>query len=91
MNGKLKFPFLFSHQEISSGSSYIKLSSPKLNNVMVIGAMHIHISILLFALDEWCLERNLFGHGCMVNSIFTLLFISCLISYGFFYSPVDSH
>jgi len=36
---------------------------------MVIGAMHIHISILLFGLDEWFLDRNLLGHACMVNNI----------------------
>jgi hypothetical protein len=34
---------------------------------MVMGAMHIHISILLFGLDEWFLHRNLLGHACMVN------------------------
>jgi hypothetical protein len=48
--------------------SYIKLSSPKLNNVMVIGAMHIHIAILLFGLDQWFLEHNILGHACMVNN-----------------------
>ncbi len=48
---------------------YIKLSSPKLNNVMVLGAMHIHISILLFDLDEWFLDRNFLGYACMVNSM----------------------
>lgn len=50
-------------------SRYIKLSSPKLNNVMVIGAMHIHIAILLFALDQWFLEHDLLGYACMVNII----------------------
>ncbi len=49
--------------------SYIKLSSPKLNNVMVIGAMHIHIAILLFGLDEWFLEHGILGHACMVKII----------------------
>ncbi len=53
----LKFPDTF---------SYIKLSSPKLNNVMVIGTMHIHIAILLFGFDEWFLEHNILGHVCMV-------------------------
>lgn len=46
--------------------SYIKLSSPKLNNVMVIGAMHIYIAILLFAFDQCFLQYNLLGHACMV-------------------------
>ena len=47
-------------------SSYIKLSSPKLNNVMVIGAMHIYISILLFVFDQCFLQYDLLGHACMV-------------------------
>lgn len=34
---------------------------------MVVGAMHIHVSILLFGLDEWCLEQNLLGHACLVK------------------------
>jgi len=49
--------------------SYIKLSSPKLNNIMVIGAMHIHLSILCFALDEWLLNRHLFEYFCMVFAL----------------------
>ncbi|CAF4858401.1 unnamed protein product, partial [Rotaria sp. Silwood2] len=44
---------------------YIKLSSPKLNNVMVIAAMHIHIAILLFGFDQWFLEHNILGHACI--------------------------
>lgn len=36
---------------------------------MVIGAMHIHIAILLFALDQWFLEHDLLGYACMVNII----------------------
>ncbi|CAF4600296.1 unnamed protein product, partial [Rotaria sp. Silwood2] len=46
-------------------SDYIKLSSPKLNNVMVIAAMHIHIAILLFGFDQWFLEHNILGHACI--------------------------
>ncbi|CAF4025967.1 unnamed protein product, partial [Rotaria sordida] len=46
---------------------YIKLSSPKLNNVMVIGAMHIHIAILLFGFDQWFLEHNILGHACILR------------------------
>lgn len=48
--------------------SYIKLSSPKLNNVMVIGAIHIQMGILLFVLDEWFLRRGILGHVCTVGS-----------------------
>lgn len=47
--------------------SYIKLSSPNLNNVMVLGAMHIYLSILLFGYDEWFFDRNLLGQACMVK------------------------
>lgn len=47
---------------------------------MVIGAMHIHIAILLFALDQWFLEHNLLGHACMVKMILTFaLFLRSLI------------
>ncbi|CAF3733024.1 unnamed protein product [Rotaria magnacalcarata] len=46
---------------------YIKLSSPKLNNVLIIGAMHIHIAILLFGFDQWFLEHNIPGHACIVR------------------------
>jgi hypothetical protein len=47
--------------------SYIKLSSPKLNNVMLIGTMHIHVSCLLFALDDWFLQHEVLGQACMVR------------------------
>lgn len=65
MNGK--------QRSIQRGKSlfvlrYIKLSSPKLNNLMVIGAMHIHLAILLFAFERWLLQRGLLGHACMVWS-----------------------
>ncbi|CAF4130293.1 unnamed protein product [Rotaria socialis] len=46
---------------------YIKLSSPKLNNVLIIGAMHIHIAILLFGFDQWFLEHNIPEHACIVR------------------------
>lgn len=42
---------------------------------MVIGAMHIHIAILLFGLDQWFLERNIFGHACMVSNHWLLLLL----------------
>ncbi|CAF1393101.1 unnamed protein product [Adineta steineri] len=63
---------------------YIKLSSPKLNNVMVLGAMHIHISILLFPLDEWFLYHRLLGYACMlriflISGGFSLLFGSMFL------------
>ncbi len=61
---------------------------------MVMGAMHIHISILLFGLDEWFLDRNLLGHACMVNEIeifFSYLFEFYFHSYEFFYSLVAFH
>ncbi len=66
MNGNSNEKYSILH--FLSISSYIKLSSPKLNNVMVIGAMHIHIAILLFGLDQWFLERNILGHACMVKT-----------------------
>ena len=34
---------------------------------MVIGAMHIHIAILLFAFERWFLHHDLLGHSCMVK------------------------
>ena len=34
---------------------------------MALGAMHIHISILLYALDGWFLARHLLGHACIVS------------------------
>lgn len=58
---------------------------------MVVGAMHIHISILLFGLDEWCLEQNLLGHACLVKSIarsFQVL-VFYLYSYEFFFFLAD--
>ncbi|CAF1559290.1 unnamed protein product [Rotaria magnacalcarata] len=59
--------FFLTFNIINRHQRYIKLSSPKLNNVMVLGAMHIHISIILFGLDEWFLDRNLLGHACMLR------------------------
>lgn len=83
----LTFNILYRHER------YIKLSSPKLNNVMVIGAMHIHIAILLFALDQWFLERHLLGYACMVRMNLTfcafVMIIDCLISCASFCFPVD--
>ncbi|CAF3671346.1 unnamed protein product [Rotaria sp. Silwood1] len=69
---------------INRHQRYIKLSSPKLNNVMVLGAMHIHISILLFGFDEWFLDRNLVGYACMLRMFlfsggFSLMFGSMFL------------
>ncbi|CAF1299178.1 unnamed protein product [Adineta ricciae] len=57
----LTFNIIYRHER------YIKLSSPKLNNVMVIGAMHIQIGIFLFVLDEWFWKHNILGHICMLR------------------------
>ncbi|UJR31761.1 hypothetical protein I4U23_019239 [Adineta vaga] len=57
----LTFNIIYRHER------YIKLSSPKLNNVMVIGAIHIEIGILLFVLDTWFLKYNILGHICMLR------------------------
>ncbi|UJR14921.1 hypothetical protein I4U23_001903 [Adineta vaga] len=74
----LTFNIIYRHQR------YIKLSSPKLNNVMVLGAIHIHISILLFAFDEWFLVHHLFERACMLRIFlfsggFSLLFGSMFL------------
>lgn len=47
--------------------SYIKLSSPNLNNVMLIGAIHIDLSCLCMALDKWFLQSDRLGWACMVH------------------------
>ncbi|CAF1199983.1 unnamed protein product [Rotaria sordida] len=76
--------FFLTFNIINRHQRYIKLSSPKLNNVMVLGAMHIHISILLFGLDEWFLDHNLLGHACMLRMFlfsggFSLMFGSMFL------------
>ncbi|CAF1614382.1 unnamed protein product, partial [Rotaria sp. Silwood1] len=59
--------FFLTFNIIHRHERYIKLSSPKLNNVMVIGAMHIHIAIFLFGFDQWFLEHNILGHACILR------------------------
>ncbi|CAF2702261.1 unnamed protein product [Rotaria sp. Silwood2] len=59
--------FFLTFNIIHRHERYIKLSSSKLNNVMVIGAMHIHIAILLFGFDQWFLEHNILGHACILR------------------------
>ncbi|CAF2579887.1 unnamed protein product [Rotaria sp. Silwood2] len=76
--------FFLTFNIINRHQRYIKLSSPKLNNIMVLGAMHIHISILLFGLDEWFLDRNLLGYACMLRMFlfsggFSLMFGSMFL------------
>ena len=71
---------------------YIKLSSPKLNNVMLIGAMHIHVSCLLFALDKWFFDHHLLGRACMVTSLDVWCCEHLLwYSYAYLSLPVASH
>jgi hypothetical protein len=36
---------------------------------MVVGAMHIHLGILLFAFDHWFLDHDWFGQACMVSVV----------------------
>ncbi|CAF0736219.1 unnamed protein product [Adineta steineri] len=57
----LTFNIIYRHER------YIKLSSPKLNNVIVIGAIHIQIAIFLFTLDKWFIEHRILGHICMLR------------------------
>ncbi|CAF0871402.1 unnamed protein product [Adineta ricciae] len=76
--------FFLTFNIIKRHQRYIKLSSPKLNNMMILGAMHIHISILLYALDEWFLARHLLGHACILRVFlfsggFSLLFGSMFL------------
>ncbi|CAF0730297.1 unnamed protein product, partial [Didymodactylos carnosus] len=52
---------------------YIKLSSPNLNNVLVIGCIHIYLAILLLGIEQWFIERKLLGYACMFQ---TFLFTS---------------
>ncbi|CAF1242864.1 unnamed protein product, partial [Didymodactylos carnosus] len=47
---------------------YIKLSSPNLNNVLVIGCVHIYLAILLLGIEEWFMERKLLGYACMLRT-----------------------
>lgn len=49
----------------------IKLTSPYLNIVIIIGAMLFYLDVVLFGLDEALVSVNILNGLCMVGMVFT--------------------
>ena len=46
----------------------IKMSSPRLNNLIVIGCIMTYLSVLLFGLDGRLVPSSKYGHICVVRT-----------------------
>lgn len=65
-------PFLNTYYRI------IKMSSPRLNNVIVVGCMMTYFSVILFGLDGGLISTEQYGNVCIVSSDIS---INCLSTY----------
>ena len=48
----------------------IKMSSPRLNNVIVVGCMMTYFSVILFGLDGGLVPTEQYGNVCIVSGNF---------------------
>ena len=56
------------------------MSSPRLNNVIVVGCMMTYFSVILFGLDGGLVPTEQYGKVCIVSSILHSNFYSFLVT-----------
>jgi len=53
--------------QLVSFSRIIKMSSPKLNNIIILGCILCYASVVLFGLDARFLDLKEYGNNCNVR------------------------
>ena len=53
------------------------MSSPRLNNIIVVGCIMTYFSVILFGLDGGMISSEQYGKVCIVSTSIICIFIPC--------------